>query len=262
MSSAYTSNLGLKKPATATRAWDVILNANMDLIDAAWTVGGPLYVTTTQRPSTSLSVTVAPGYYIAADLAVETYIGGSTTLPASTTSNVYLDSTGTLSAATSWPSSNHVRLATVVTGTSIVTSVTDARIQAQSSGQPNTLTSSGGTLADATAIVTITTGSTNGTDFGGSTTDMLGFHGATPSVQRSGSAQANVSTIYTTALTDSTGGTASTTLSSISDTATKNAVSSLCAQLNNAKADITNLQALTNELRASMVGKGLIKGSA
>ena len=110
--------------------------------------------------------------------------------------------------------------------------------------------------------------------------DKVGFHGALPTVQRSGSAQTLITdssggtpsttlpaSVNTQALTDSTGGTPSTTLAAISDTATKNAVSSLNAQLAAQRTlnthlinDISSLTVLVNELQAALAQKGLIKG--
>lgn len=71
-----------------------------------------------------------------------------------------------------------------------------------------------------------------GTKIGTSTTQKFAFHGSTPVIQRSGSAQ--------NAVVGSAGGTY---------TATEQTL-------------INNLITLTNELRASQVEKGLIKGSA
>ena len=63
-------------------------------------------------------------------------------------------------------------------------------------------------------------------------------------------------------LTDSTGGTSSTTLAAITDASTANAVASLNAQLDNVKADITEVRRLLSQLRTDLINLGLIKGSA
>lgn len=76
---------------------------------------------------------------------------------------------------------------------------------------------------------------------------LVGFHG-TAAAQRSGAAQA--------ALTDSTGGTASdATLAAVGDTSQGDE----SGDINNNFAKVAKL---LNELRAAMVEKGLIKGSA
>lgn len=68
-------------------------------------------------------------------------------------------------------------------------------------------------------------------------------------------ADADASTMDT--LTDNSGGAVSTTLASISDTATKNAVASLNAQLVKAKADVTALVAKLNAVLARMEAFGI-----
>jgi len=75
---------------------------------------------------------------------------------------------------------------------------------------------------------------TDGQRLGQSSTDLVGFHGATPVAQRSGASQAAVSTTASTTTTPA--GYATTT---------------------QANAIVT----LVNELRAALVAKGLIAGS-
>jgi hypothetical protein len=72
------------------------------------------------------------------------------------------------------------------------------------------------------------------------TTDKLGFLGVTPIPRRASANQA--------ALNDNSGGTASTTISAISDTNTKNAIASIVR--------------LLNQLRNDLLAYGLIKGTA
>ena len=76
---------------------------------------------------------------------------------------------------------------------------------------------------------------TDGQKLGQSATDKVAFHGATPVVQRSGAAQAAVSTTASTTTTPA--GYATTT---------------------QANAIVT----LVNEIRATLVANGLMKGSA
>lgn len=87
---------------------------------------------------------------------------------------------------------------------------------------------------------------TDGVLVGQSTTDLVGFYGTTPIVQRSGAAQAAVatSTITTAATTTSPWGFATST------------------QADAIAAQVVLLRTLANENRAALVALGLIKGSA
>ncbi len=133
----------------------------------------------------------------------------------------------------------------------------------------------------------IIVGSTTGTVIAEAATDKIGFYGATPIVQPSGAAEGAVSQTQT-ALTDSTGGAVSTTLAaqtvfspsvawngssvypSLEDataiaainTAQKNAIASLAAELALVRADTAAIIAEANALRTALVNLGLIKGSA
>lgn len=84
-----------------------------------------------------------------------------------------------------------------------------------------------------TPNVTETPATSGGYKLGQSPTDLVGFHGADPTVQRSGSAQAAVATA--TAITAGYGFT---------------------------EAQANGLVALVNEMRAALVQKGLIKGGS
>lgn len=90
----------------------------------------------------------------------------------------------------------------------------------------------------------------------------IGAFGATPPSSKPASANQAIVTQTQDALTDNSGGSASTTIAAISDTATKNAVASLVAELAKAKADVAGLITLTTALRAALVDNGTIKGSA
>jgi hypothetical protein len=92
-------------------------------------------------------------------------------------------------------------------------------------------------------------GGTDGQVLGQSATDKIGFHGATPVAQRSGSAQ--------TAITDSTGGTASATFAAIAAGA-----SYAQADIVAIKNALAQIAVSLNENRASLVALGLWKGSA
>jgi hypothetical protein len=117
----------------------------------------------------------------------------------------------------------------------------------------------GGTMTDGANIVL---GTGTGTQIGTAASQKLGFWGATPGIQPSGASQAAIGALTVATLTDSTGGTASTTLASISDTPTKNAIASLAAQHANAITDLTSLKTLLNQIRSDLVARGILKGSA
>jgi hypothetical protein len=91
-------------------------------------------------------------------------------------------------------------------------------------------------------------GETDGTTLGQSTTDKISFYNVTPIAQRTNANQA--------ALTDSTGGTASTTFAAI--TAGASYAQADMVAVKNALAQVV---LSFNELRTSLVNLGLIKGS-
>ena len=83
--------------------------------------------------------------------------------------------------------------------------------------------------------------------------EKYAFHGATPVVQRSGSAQAAVSASTEATLSDSAGATYTAT--------EQTAINNLVARVNSLKTVVDQQKTLINELRAALVEKGLIKGS-
>jgi hypothetical protein len=180
MATTYTSNTKLGKPAVADRNWNVPVNANADLLDALEPIGG-LCVASAEVPSASLTVDVAPGKYQKRDGTVGTFAGvASFTLAASQTSMLYLTDVGSLTVATGgYPATSHVRLATVVTSATTVTSVTDDRVVCSVLGSDSRpyLPLAGGTLADGANVAL---GSALGTQIGTATTQKLGFWSASP----------------------------------------------------------------------------------
>lgn len=110
--------------------------------------------------------------------------------------------------------------------------------------------------------VNVDIGTTTGTKLGTSASQKLGFWNATPVVQPAGSAQAAAAAQTQESLTDNSGGTPSTTIAAISDTATKNAVASLAAQLAKIRTDVANIKTLEDAMRSALVTIGLIKGAA
>jgi hypothetical protein len=174
LSTTYTSNAQLGQPAVGDTGWSAPLNANCTTLDGLTPVGG-LCVTLTEVPSASLNVKVAAGNYVKQDGAVGTYAGTSSqAVTASTTKVLYLDltSSGALTVAASYPSTAHVRLATVVAGTSTITSITDNRQVFDVCGS----------ILDG---VNWTFGTSTGTQIGTGATQKIGFYGATAIVQPS-----------------------------------------------------------------------------
>lgn len=209
MATSYTSNSGLRKPANNDRSWDTPINENADLLDSTSAIGN-LCVRTKEIPSTTLNVKVAGGSYVKQDGSIATYAGtASLAITASSTRYVYIDpATNTAVTASAWPSTAHVRLASVGSDSTTITSVTDVR------------------LAAATV----------------------------PIPQPSGASQAAV-----TGLTDSTGGTADSTVADVTASHSQTILNNNFADLT---AKINGLTTLTNALRQALVDREIIKGSA
>jgi len=104
--------------------------------------------------------------------------------------------------------------------------------------------------------VDYTLGTTTGTKIGTAANQKLAFHGATPVVQRAGSAQALVTATVGAAL--ATTAATQTTPYGFSQAQ----ADGLIARVNALIVDNAALIVLVNELRAAVVAKGLIKGSA
>jgi hypothetical protein len=172
MPNTYTSNIKLAMPAIGDTGWSKPVNANCTTLDGVTSVGA-LAVSTSEVPSASLNVAVAPGPYIRQDGTIRRYAGtGSQAMTASSTQVLYLDLTnsGSLTIAATYPTTPHVPLATVVAGNSTISSITDNR-------QCFNVV---GSWAD---NVNITLGTAIGTKIGTATNQKLGFFGMTPIVQ-------------------------------------------------------------------------------
>lgn len=172
MSNTYTLNTKLAMPAIGDTGWSISVNGNCTTIDG-FTAVGALAVTTTEIPSATLNVAVAPGTYIKQDGTIGTYAGVATqAIAASSTQVLYLDLTasGALVVAASYPATPHVRLATVVAGSASISSITDNR-------QCFPVV---GSWADG---VNITLGTSVGSQIGTATNQKLGFYGKSPIVQ-------------------------------------------------------------------------------
>jgi len=172
MSNTYTPNTKMAMPAIGDTGWAVPVNGNCSILDALAPVGG-LAVTTTEVPSASLNVAVAAGAYIQQGGTIATFAGtASQAIGASSTQVLYLDLTnsGALTVAPAYPTTPHVRLATVVAGATTIASMTDNR-------QCFNVV---GSWADG---VNITLGSAIGTQIGTAPGQKLGFFGQPPTTQ-------------------------------------------------------------------------------
>jgi hypothetical protein len=137
----------------------------------------------------------------------------------------------------------------------------------------NNITANGNlTIADTKNIV-LATGT--GTKIGTAVSQKLGFFNAAPVVQPAAAAQAAVAAQTQDSVTDSTGGSATTTLGAITApaanattsltddmTAVKNALASIAAQLAKIKTDVANIKTFQDAERTAVVNLGLIKGAA
>ncbi len=131
MATTYSTNLGLPMPAVADRHWDVVLNQQITTLDALDVLSG-FAVTTTEYPSATLNVSIAPGSFRSGSGTVISYPGtGITplTLTANATNSLYLSDAGVLNASTTgFPAfGNIMPIAIVVTGATTVTSITRTR---------------------------------------------------------------------------------------------------------------------------------------
>jgi hypothetical protein len=173
MANSYTPNVQLAMPAPGDRTWNVPVNGNAQVLDALAPVGA-LVVVTTEVPSTTINVHVAAGSYLKQDGTIGMYAGSvSQAMTASTTNYLYLDLTnsGVLVVNTSgFPTTAHVRLATVVAGPSSITSIGDARVAFYVVGS----------FDDG---VNLTFGTVTGTQIGTAVNQKLAFFGKTPVVQ-------------------------------------------------------------------------------
>lgn len=128
------------------------------------------------------------------------------------------------------------------------------------------------TMGDADDII-LATGT--GTKIGTAVGQKLGFYNKTPVVQPAAAAQAAAAAQTQDAVTDSTGGSVSTTLAAITApaadattsltadmTAVKNALASIASQLAKIRTDVANIKTLQDAERTALVDLGLIKGAA
>lgn len=118
-------------------------------------------------------------------------------------------------------------------------------------------------LAEATNF---SIGTTTGSKIGTSISQKIGFWNVTPIIQPASANQAAVAAQTQDNLTDSTGGTANTTLVDVGLLFNQNNINNnfadCAAQLAKVKADIANMKVLQNQLRTDLIAIGLIKGAA
>jgi hypothetical protein len=137
MSNSYTSSIKLAKPQVGDTGWSVPVNGNCDALDALAPVGG-LAVTTHEQPSLTLHVDVAAGSFVDQSGTVQSFAGASNqAITANSTKVLYLDGAASwaLTIAASYPATPHIRLATVTTGSSTITSISDNRLSTMHAGQ-------------------------------------------------------------------------------------------------------------------------------
>jgi hypothetical protein len=172
MADTYTNSVQLAMPAFNQSGWNVEVNANCTLLDVLNPVGD-FCCTTTEVPSATLNVKVAGGQFVKADGSVVTYAGtASQAITTATTKVLYLDGTASwaLTVAASYPTTAHVRIATVVAGATTITSISDNRQCFEPVG----------TMFDGTVI---NVGTGTGLQIASATTQKLGFFGTAPVVQ-------------------------------------------------------------------------------
>jgi hypothetical protein len=153
-------------------------------------------------------------------------------------------------------------------GTSdVLASLVSFGLRAASSNPPLNLGS--GVITCGTLNITdafnLVFGTTTGSKIGTAVGQKIAFWNATPIVQPSGAAQVALGALTATGLTDSTTGTADSTLADVTashdQALLNNNFADLAAKYNAALADITAMRTLVVELRAVLVAEGLMKGS-
>jgi hypothetical protein len=237
VTTSYTPNALLQKPATADRYWDVPINANADFLDGISAIGC-LLVTPTESPSATLNVRVTAGSYMTANGTIGVYPGvGSYTLPASSTTYLWLTDAGVLSASAAFPTTAHVRLAHVVTGPASVQSVLDERVGPRTGGTGlGFVLKAGDTMTGTLSVVSPTTGTA--ALVVNPTTSAVGFFGVVPATQATSLVP----------ITDNSNGVASSTIADVGTTYSQSQID----------ANFATLAAKVNALIAALKRHGLM----
>ncbi|CAB4131042.1 hypothetical protein UFOVP124_52 [uncultured Caudovirales phage] len=187
-SSVYTAKAGFPLPQLNQLNWHVPIQNLIGALDKHAAIG-PFCATpadpgtSAALPSTSLSVSVAGGIFLNASGNQTTYSGGTFALSASSTTMLWLDDSGVLYSGSTYPTGTQfLPLATVTTGTSTVTAISDDRIFWRTFGGSASgyIGKAGDTLGDGSNFAL---GTTTGTRIGTATTQKLAFFAATPIVQ-------------------------------------------------------------------------------
>jgi hypothetical protein len=189
VTTVYTANLKLPVPQLNDLNWHLPIQALIAGLDTIASIG-PLAVTATAPgltaalPSSSLGVSVAGGTFLNASGNTVNYSGSAGTLMiASSTTKLWLDDTGVLYTGSSYPSGTQFfPLATVISSTTAITSISDDRVIWRSYGGSSAgyVGKAGDTLGDGSNFVL---GTTSGSRIGTASTQKLAFYGATPIVQ-------------------------------------------------------------------------------
>ena len=182
MATTYTANARLQKPATSDRSWDVPINANADALDAMSAIGG-LAVTTSETPSATLQVVVAPGNFVNSSGVLGGFAGAPTfVVPASTTAYLWLSDAGMLTSGPSFPTSAHMRLARVISGPTSILQLVDERVQCSVAGTGlGFVLKAGDTMTGPLTVASPGTGVP--LVVADSADRMIGFFGTTPASQ-------------------------------------------------------------------------------
>jgi hypothetical protein len=136
VSTTFTTNLGLGIPNTGDASYVSTFANDLNAIDSG--VLGAFGVSVTENPSATLNVRINGGTMIASTgskILVSSIAAQAMT--ANSTNSIYVSDAGAISVSTSgFPAIGtfHVPLATVVTGSSTVTSIVDARLPYGSCG--------------------------------------------------------------------------------------------------------------------------------
>lgn len=182
MATTYTTNAQLQKPATSDRNWDVPINANAEILDGLTAIGG-LAVTSTEVPSATLQIAVAPGNFVNSSGGIIDFAGTSPyVVPASSTAYLWLTDAGVLTSGPSFPASAHLRLAQVVSGPTSLVQIIDERVQCAVAGAGlGSVLKAGDTMTGALTIANPTTSAT--LLVADPINNLIGFFGASPASQ-------------------------------------------------------------------------------
>jgi hypothetical protein len=181
MARTYTDRARLGTLTLDELLWHEPLNTSANRLESLMPVGG-LCVGLEDPETPDLEVRVGSGRYTKSDGTEATYAGATAVaIPASSTRCVWLDDAAALQQGAAFPSTRHTPLAVVTTSGTAVTAIEDRRPafgQVGSNALPF-LPLTGGTFTD-TSVVVLTLGTANGVRIGATSSDKLGFYGATP----------------------------------------------------------------------------------